>query len=84
MSLSAVAPDEPDEPLLGGPAQVSGVQRSGGDSGADETCEVLSEHEFTHLATETLLASSPDLTAKQVLAIRGALVAFASERGWVD
>ncbi|MGH3311693.1 MAG: cold-shock protein [Streptomyces sp.] len=50
----------------------------------DETCAVFTQSEFTRLATEMLLASGPDLTVKQVLEIRGALVEFASEHGWVD
>jgi cold shock protein len=51
---------------------------------ADDTCEVFSQDEFSRLATEMLLTNAPDLTARQVLEVREAMVKFASTHGWVD
>ncbi|THA26370.1 cold shock domain-containing protein [Streptomyces sp. RKND-216] len=52
--------------------------------GGEETCEVFGREEFTRIATEMLLSAGPDLTARQVLEVRRALVRFAEEHGWVD
>lgn len=57
---------------------------SGEDGLGDGTCEVFSQDDFTRLATELLLANVPDLTARQILDIRSALVKFATQHGWVD
>lgn len=77
---AAEAPATGASPAAAGRATAG---RAEGQSG-DETCEVFSKSEFTQLATELLLTSSPDLTAKQILGLRKALVTFASEHGWVD
>lgn len=57
--------------------------RTEGAAGED-TCEVFTQDEFSRLATELLLTSSPELTARQVLEIRRSLVRFATDHGWVD
>ncbi|MFI6346686.1 cold-shock protein [Streptomyces sp. NPDC050560] len=55
-----------------------------GEGAADDTCEVFARADFTRLATELLLTKAPDLSGHQVLALRGALVEFAAEHGWVE
>ncbi|MFI9584738.1 cold-shock protein [Streptomyces sp. NPDC052236] len=66
-------------------AAVIPLSASGRSEGlADGTCEVFTQGEFTRLATEILLASGPDLTARQILDIREAFVGFAAEHGWVE
>ncbi len=44
----------------------------------------LAEREFLAEVTELLLSSSPELTAGQVVEIRGQLLRFATQRGWTD
>ncbi|MCX4547550.1 cold shock domain-containing protein [Streptomyces sp. NBC_01387] len=76
----------PADAAPGGPVPTAGDQPSAvrGEGIADGLCEVFSKGEFTRHVTELLLANGPDLTGKQVLALRAALVDFASQRGWVD
>ncbi|EST21295.1 cold-shock protein [Streptomycetaceae bacterium MP113-05] len=54
------------------------------ETSGEETCEVFSREEFTRVATEMLLTSSPDLTVRQLLDVRRSLVRFATEHGWLD
>ncbi|MFI1018981.1 cold-shock protein [Streptomyces sp. NPDC020965] len=79
---SVAVPAEPVPGRSEGKGETKSEGRSEGLT--DGTCEVFSETEFTRLATELLLASGPDLTVRQVLELRKALVDFASEHGWVD
>lgn len=45
--------------------------------------EVLSPAVFGHEVTELLMETSPDLTGRQVLQLRQALLELAQKRGWV-
>jgi cold shock protein len=47
-------------------------------------CDVLSQAEFTGEVTELLLESAPDLTSRQIVAVRQSLLDFGRKRGWVD
>jgi len=76
------APD--GQPPDGGPQDVAaGRAAPGSTSDGEETCEAFIRGEFTRLATELLLTNGPDLTAKQVVALREALADFASAHGWI-
>lgn len=50
----------------------------------EELCEVLSPSEFTQKVTELLIGAAPEMTAAQILAVRGRLAEFARANGWVD
>lgn len=49
-----------------------------------ETCEVLSEVEYSRLVTEALLGADSTLTAGQIVQIRRRIVAIADENGWLE
>lgn len=54
------------------------------DENGHPMCDVLSSDEYRRDVTELLLTSSPQLTAEQILIIRGALVKFSEGHGWVE
>ncbi|MFE5604719.1 cold shock domain-containing protein, partial [Streptomyces coelicoflavus] len=54
------------------------------DENGHPMCDVLSSDEYRRDVTELLLTSSPQLTAEQILTIRGALVKFSEGHGWVE
>lgn len=74
----------PSGALAPKPTPVSSPSPRATTGDGEETCEVFSREEFTRLATEMLLTSTPDLTTRQVLALRESLVRFATEHGWID
>lgn len=47
-------------------------------------CDLLSQAEFTGEVTELLLEAVPDLTSRQIMAVRQSLLEFGRKRGWVD
>lgn len=47
-------------------------------------CDLLSRAEFTGEVTELLLEAAPDLTSRQIVAVRQSLLDFGRKRGWVD
>lgn len=72
--------------LDGAPSAASSRPPASADSdiALDDTCEVLSEQEFTRAVTELILAADDHITAVQTRAIRKALCTFARAHGWVD
>ncbi|AIJ12261.2 DNA-binding protein [Streptomyces lividans] len=54
------------------------------DENGHPMCDVLSPEEYRRDVTELLLTASPQLTAEQILTIRGALVKFSEGHGWVE
>ncbi len=50
----------------------------------DELCEVFTEREFVQQITDLLLNAAPQLTGQAILELRGSLVQFARENGWVE
>ncbi|WP_031038594.1 cold-shock protein [Streptomyces sp. NRRL F-5650] len=54
------------------------------DENGQPLCDVLSSDEYRRDVTELLLTSSPQLTAEQILTIRGALLKFSEGHGWVE
>ncbi|MFD7061714.1 cold-shock protein [Streptomyces sp. NPDC059906] len=54
------------------------------DENGHPMCDVLSPEEYRRDVTELLLTASPQLTAEQILAVRGALVKFSESHGWVE
>ena len=54
------------------------------DENGNPMCDVLTSEEYRRDVTELLLTSSPQLTAEQVLTIRGALLKFGEGHGWVE
>lgn len=50
----------------------------------EDTCEVLSEREFTQQVTTLLLESASYLTGNQIIDIRKTLIRFARRNGWVE
>lgn len=50
----------------------------------EELCEVLSPSEFTQKVTELLIGAAPEMTAQQIVAVRGRLAEFARSNGWLD
>jgi cold shock CspA family protein len=50
----------------------------------DGLCDVLSKKEFIDEVTETLLNTSPTVTAEQILRIRDGLVRIADSHGWIE
>jgi CspA family cold shock protein len=50
----------------------------------DGLCDVLSKKEFIDEVTETLLNTSPTVTAEQILRIRDSLVRIADSHGWIE
>ena len=47
-------------------------------------CDLLSQAEFTGEVTELLLEAVPDLTSRQIMAVRQSMLDFGRKRGWVD
>ena len=47
-------------------------------------CDLLSQAEFTGEVTELLLEAAPDLTSRQIVALRQSLLELGRKRGWVD
>lgn len=54
------------------------------DENGHPMCDVLTSDEYRRDVTELLLTASPQLTAEQVLTIRGALLKFGEGHGWVE
>ncbi|MFJ6070834.1 cold-shock protein [Streptomyces sp. NPDC093065] len=54
------------------------------DENGHPMCDVLSSDEFRRDVTELLLTSSPQLTAEQILTVRGVLLKFSEGHGWVE
>ncbi|BBB02247.1 putative cold-shock DNA-binding protein [Actinacidiphila reveromycinica] len=50
----------------------------------EKTCDLLSAAEYGGEVTELLLASAPELTGRQIVAVRESLVAFGRQQGWVE
>lgn len=72
----------PAAPSAAAPAAAGAADENGT---ADEMmCEVLSPAEFGHEITELLLEVAPDLTGRQIVRLRQALLALTQKRGWVD
>ena len=46
--------------------------------------DVLTRNELEHEFTDIVLMQVPDLTAAQILKLRGAVVALAQRHGWLD
>ncbi|HEY0698071.1 MAG TPA: cold shock domain-containing protein [Micromonospora sp.] len=57
---------------------------SGGDEDGDDTCDVLSTAEFSHVVTELLIASAPGITAGELAQIRASLIDLARRHSWID
>jgi cold shock CspA family protein len=77
--------------------QIFGASEGGGERGAAESpaasqtggpdediCEIYPEREFRHLVTDVLIEADPQLTGKQILALRQSLTVFARKNGWVE
>jgi cold shock CspA family protein len=47
-------------------------------------CDVLSESRFGQEITEILLDAAPDMTAKHIVQVRQAMIAFGRKHGWID
>ncbi|MER6167344.1 cold-shock protein [Streptomyces violaceorubidus] len=54
------------------------------DENGQPLCDVLSADEYRRDVTELLLTASPQLTAEQILTIRGALLKFSEGHGWIE
>ncbi|OMI91891.1 DNA-binding protein [Streptomyces sp. M1013] len=54
------------------------------DENGQPLCDVLSSDEYRRDVTELLLTASPQLTAEQILTIRGALLKFSEGHGWIE
>ena len=52
--------------------------------GQETMCDVLGSAEYTREVTELLLASVPELTGQQILAMRKHFVLFGKRHGWVE
>lgn len=50
----------------------------------DELFEVFAEQEFRQQITELLLTAAPQLTAGVIVELRGRLLEFARQNGWVE
>jgi cold shock CspA family protein len=50
----------------------------------DELHEVFAEPEFVHQITELLLTAAPQLTGSGIVELRGRLLEFARQNGWVE
>lgn len=68
-------PAQAAEPVAGVPAAAVGQE---------PMCDVLGCAEYTREVTELLLATAPDLTGQQVLAVRKQLVLSARRHGWIE
>ncbi|MGP4111418.1 cold-shock protein [Streptomyces sp. 4N509B] len=71
-------------PTVAAPTAAPAERAASSQPEGEETCEVFPQAEFTRLATELLLSAGPELTARQVLELREALVRFAADHGWVE
>ncbi len=54
------------------------------DSDSETLCDVLDEIDYIGGVTEILLQAVPELSGEQIVRIRGALVTFGKNRGWID
>ncbi|WP_031073085.1 cold-shock protein [Streptomyces sp. NRRL WC-3742] len=52
--------------------------------GQEPMCDVLSSAEYTREVTELLLTTVPELTGRQILAVRAQFVLFGKRNGWVE
>ncbi|GAB3888210.1 cold-shock protein [Kibdelosporangium lantanae] len=50
----------------------------------DVLCDVLSPAELMAELTERLIVDVPDLTGRQIVAVRGSLLATARAHGWIE
>ncbi|MEU3796029.1 cold-shock protein [Streptomyces fructofermentans] len=50
----------------------------------DSLCDVLRAVEYTREVTDVLLESAPSLTGSQILQLRGGLLKFATDHGWIE
>jgi len=50
----------------------------------DDLCDVLNHEEFIREVTELLLRSAPTLTGVQIVDIRGRLLQFGTDHGWIE
>ncbi|MEU9519592.1 cold shock domain-containing protein [Streptomyces sp. NPDC048224] len=62
----------------------AGLRPAESDEDGQPMCDVLSPEEYRREVTELLLTASPQLTAEQILTIRGALVKSGEGHGWVE
>jgi cold shock protein len=79
-SATADVPDRPaavDQVTTAGHIAVSVAKES-------DVCDFLSAEEYGRELTNVLLEAAGDLTASQILEIRGRLVAAAAVHGWVE
>jgi cold shock protein len=51
---------------------------------AEELCDVFTTRALSQEITEILLSSAPAVTAAQLVDIRGALIAFGRQHGWIE
>ena len=71
-------------------SEASGVTMASSDAalgavkGEDKMCDVLSAHEYIGEMTERLLRAVPSLTGEQILQIRGEVLEFATDHGWIE
>ncbi|WP_328473487.1 cold-shock protein [Streptomyces sp. NBC_00448] len=65
------------------PAQASTATGSPAPDGEEKTCDVLGATEYGAELTELLLGCVPELTGRQIVAVREGLVQFGKRQGWV-
>jgi cold shock CspA family protein len=66
--------------LLSGP-QVASPRRDDHD---DQLCDVISSTAFAQKITDVLIDLAPTVTGAQISEIRGRLLAFAKQHGWIE
>lgn len=82
-----LAPDAvsvPTRMASSGRAPVAPVVDDSGLDGLETMCDVLSLSEYTGEVTELLLAAVPELTGRQIVAVRERFVQFGKRHGWVE
>jgi CspA family cold shock protein len=81
-----VPPLAPAAPPVSSPTaeHVRGGLSSSPDTGDEELCDVLTTHAFSQEITELILKSVPTVTAAQILEMRGELIAFGRQHGWIE
>jgi cold shock protein len=79
------APPGPAGPPVRGPAaaEAGAAPPASGDT-AEELCDVFTTQAFSQEITEVILRSAPAVTAAQLVDMRGALIAFGRQHGWLE
>jgi CspA family cold shock protein len=71
-------------PVLPPAAPLPAAPPAGEEPGGEELCDVFTARDFGQEITEIVLRCAPEVTGAQLLGLRGGLIAFGAQHGWVE